>query len=98
MIHNWENRMKKAKFNGNDDTVYLNSVSIHQSQLMDDIIYNEEGMNCPTYDSTDLYLDFHSNDQTDREMTYHIHTLIQYFFIAREKKEINKLKIVRPIV
>jgi hypothetical protein len=38
-IDDWGNRMNKAKFDGNDDTVYLNSVSIHQSHLMDNIMY-----------------------------------------------------------
>jgi hypothetical protein len=64
-IDDWENRMRKAKFDGNDDTVYLNSISIHQSQLMDDILYNEEGMTCSASDCTDLRLDFHNNEQTD---------------------------------
>jgi hypothetical protein len=89
-IDDWENRMKKAKFNGNEDTIDLNYVSIHQSQLMDDMLYNEEGMDCPASDSTDLHLDFHSNEQTGREM--------MHFFIEKEKKEIKKLKKSRPIV
>jgi hypothetical protein len=40
-IDDLENRMKKAKFNGNDDTIDVNSVSIHQIQLIDDILNNE---------------------------------------------------------
>jgi hypothetical protein len=97
-IDDWENRMKKAKFNGNDDTIDVNSVSIHQSQLMDDILYNEEGMNCQSSDYTDLHLDFYSNDQTDHEMTLCLRTLIQRFFIAKEKKDIKKLKTFCPII
>jgi hypothetical protein len=97
-IDDWENRMRKAKFNGNNDTIDLNSVSIHQNKLMDDILYSDEGMNCPSSDSTDLHLDFHSNERTDHEMTFRLHTLIQKFFIAKEKKEIKKLKKFRPIV
>jgi hypothetical protein len=97
-IDDWKNRMKKAKFNGNDDTIYVSCVSIHQHQLMDDILYNEEGMHCPSSDSTDLRLDFHSNMQTDHEMTFRLRTLIQNYFIAKEKKEIKKLKKFRPIV
>jgi hypothetical protein len=73
-IDNWENRRKKTKFNDNDDTIYLNSVSINQSKLMDDILYNEEGMNCPASDSTDVHLDFRSNEQTDHEMTFRLRT------------------------
>jgi hypothetical protein len=97
-IDDWENRMKKAKFDGNGDTVDLNSVSIHQHQLMDDILYNEEGMIFPASDSSDLHLDFHSYEQTNREMRQCLHTLIQHFFIVKEKKEINKLKQFQPIV
>jgi hypothetical protein len=88
----WENRMKKDKFDGNDDALNLNSVSIHKTQLMDDILCNEEGMNLPSSDSTDLHLDFHSNEQIDREMTCRLRTLIQHFFIVKENKEIKKLK------
>jgi hypothetical protein len=97
-IDDWENRMKKAKFQGNENTIDVNYLSINQSQLMDDIIYNEEGMNLPSSYSTDLHLDFNSNDQNDREMTFRLRTLIQHFFIAKEKKEIKKLKKFRPIV
>jgi hypothetical protein len=87
-IDDLENRMKKAKFDGNDDTMDLNSVSIHQRKLMDDILYNKEGTNWPSSDSTELHFDAHSNEQTDREVTHHPHCLIQHFFTMKEKKEI----------
>jgi hypothetical protein len=46
----WEVRMKKAKFDATDDTFDLNSTNFHQSQLTDDILYNEEGANAPFAD------------------------------------------------
>jgi hypothetical protein len=61
-IGDWENRIKKAKFNSNTYKIDLNFVSIHHSQLMDNILYNEEGMNYPSTDSTELHLDLHSNE------------------------------------
>ena len=95
-IDDWEVRMKKAKFVATDDTFDLTSVNFHQSRVMDDILYSEEGMNAPSVDFPCLFLDFHSNPQTDREMTHRLRSLIQHFFIAKEKKEIRKLKKIHP--
>jgi hypothetical protein len=68
-IDDWENRMKNARFDRKYDSFDISSVNIHQSQVMDDILYNEEGANVPSADFPPHCLDFHSNAQTDREMT-----------------------------
>jgi hypothetical protein len=91
-IDDWEVRMKKAKIVATDDTFDLDSVNFHQSRLRDDTLYNEEGMNYPSADCPCLFLNFHSNEQTGREMTHRLRIFIGHFFIAKEKKEIRKLE------
>jgi hypothetical protein len=96
-IDNWEARMKKARFSVDDDTFDVTSVNIQNIHLMDDILFNETGENRPPSDAAHYmcFLELHSSVQSDREMMFRLRALIQHFFIAKEKKDIWKLKKFR---
>jgi hypothetical protein len=66
------------------------SVNIQNSQMMSDILFNETGENRPSGDAAHdvRFLELHSSVQSDRDMTFRPRSLIQRFFIAKEKKEI----------
>jgi hypothetical protein len=72
-------------------------VNIQNSQMMDDILFNETGENGPSRDAAHnvRFLELHGSAQSDREMNFRLRSLIQQFFIAKEKKEIWKLKKFR---
>jgi hypothetical protein len=65
--------------------------------MMNDILFNETGDNRPPSDAAHnvRFLELHISVQSDREMTLRLRSLIQHFFIAKEKKEIWKLKKFR---
>jgi hypothetical protein len=96
-IDNWEAHMKKTRFSVDDDTFDVMSVNIQNSQMMNDIFFNETGENRPPSDAAhDVhFLELQSSVQSDREMTFRLRSLIQHFFTAKEKKEIWKLKTCR---
>jgi hypothetical protein len=96
-IDDWKNHMKKARFNASDDTFDVTYVNIQHSQMMDDILFNEVGANSPYFDAAHnvRFLELHSSEQSDREMNFRLRSLIQHFFIAKEKKDIWKLKALR---
>jgi hypothetical protein len=96
-IDHWEPRMKRATFFVEDDTFDATSVNIQNSQMMDDILFNETGENGPSRDAAHdvRFLELHSSAESDREMTHRLRSLIQHFFIAKEKKEIWKLRKFR---
>jgi hypothetical protein len=96
-IDNWEALMKRATFSVEDDTFDATSVNIQNSQMMDDILFNETGENGPSRDAAHnvRFLELHSSAQSDHEMTFRLRSLIQHFFIAKEKKEIWKLRKFR---
>jgi hypothetical protein len=89
--------MKKTIFSVNDDTFDVTSVNIQNSQMMSDILSNETGENRPSGDAVHdvRFLELHSSVQSDRNMTFSLRSLIQHFFISKEKKEIWKLKKFR---
>jgi hypothetical protein len=96
-IDNWEARTRRATFSVHDDTFDATSVNIQNSQMMNDILFNETGENRPSRDTAHdvRLLVLHSSVQSGREMTFRLRSLIQHFFIAKEKKEIWKLKKFR---
>jgi hypothetical protein len=96
-IDNWEACMKKARFSVDDDTFDVTSVNIQNIQMMNDILFNETGENIPPSDAAhDMpFLELHISVQSDRGMIFRLRSLIQHFFIAKEKKEIWKLKKFR---
>jgi hypothetical protein len=90
-IDNWEACMKKARFYVDDDTFDVTSVNIQNSQMMNDILFNETGENRPPSDAAHdvRLLELHISVQSDRDMTFRLRSLID------EKKEIWKLKKFR---
>jgi hypothetical protein len=93
-IGNWEARMRRATFSVPDDAFDVTSVNIQNSQMMNDILFNETGEKRPSRDADHdvRFLELQSSVQSDREMTVCLRSLIQHFLIAKEKKEIWKLK------
>jgi hypothetical protein len=96
-IDNWEACMKRATFSVEYDTFDATSVNIQNSQMMDDILFNETGENGPSRDAAHnvRLLELHSSAESDHEMTFCLRSLIQHFFIAKEKKDIWKLRKFR---
>jgi hypothetical protein len=60
-------------------------------------LFNETGENRPSGDAAHdvRFLELHSSVQSDRDMNFRLRSLIQHFFIAKEKKKIWKLKKFR---
>jgi hypothetical protein len=95
-INNYEGCMKKTRFSDADDTFDVMSVNIKSSQMMDDILFNEVSANIPSYEAAHdvCFLSLHSSEQSDCE-TFRLRSLIQHFFITKDKKEMCKLKKFR---
>jgi hypothetical protein len=75
-----------------EDTVHLTAVQVSRHRMMDDILYNREGQNAPGPNHTNKYEDYYANDDTDHAMIHRLRILIKHYYLAKEKKEIRKLK------
>jgi hypothetical protein len=89
-MDDWNNRIKKAVFNENDDIIYLSSVGT--SSIIDDILYNGEDDTEPGPNHIIKLADIYSNVQTGQEMTHRLQNLIQHFVFAKENSQLYKLK------
>jgi hypothetical protein len=70
----------------------LTAVQVSRHRMMDDILYNHDGKNAPGPNHTNKYEEYYANDDTDHAMTHHLRNLINHYYLAKEKKEIRKLK------
>jgi hypothetical protein len=92
-LDNWEHRMRRRRFTRClEDTVNLTAVQVSRHRMMDDIVYNHDGKNAPGPNHTNKYEEYYANDDTDHAMTHHLRNLINHYYLAKEKKEIRKLK------
>jgi hypothetical protein len=85
--------MRRYRFTrGVGYTVNLTAVLVSRHCMTDDILYNHDGKDAPGPNHTNKYKDYYDNDDTDHVMTHRLRNVIKHYFLAKEKKELRKLK------